>query len=642
MQIQKGLVKYKDRTDIVCTYGLTDDGKQYYFLDETSIPNGNIIASTVLVEAIDPVVVASSVGVIDKNGSVIIPFENRSIKSITPGLLLVEKANSTTPSVVEAIKLRSDPLSATKLVTTPATIKDNMNARMGNGGRFVFNDQFSEATIFDMNGNNIINNEYYSFIGLKNNEALYFSKNTVDSPVTEFSLTSGGFVEPPIPSATNEPLDVKNTEVTQEIIDGAMVAQENVENKFGGDITAADFENMMVNHEESQVMVDNTLPPDSLSAEKIIAEEEKVVETPTQENSFDASVTTTLDNEKEVYNGFSPADVVVDVTNTHVEVPSLPTEHAQEEKVDKASEDVVSESTDSTKNVDISPVEESVKTDEAPNVETPVEEKMFDSYAPTEEAIELPISTPNIDKKDEEIVVEKSMDVNVDSEKTGEDDSENLVAFDFGDNINYSSDLKQTNIVSDVHGDNDLEDDSLFSSLVQEQEKQVEESVSNFKKDLLDIDLESDIFADSTLHADRIVQDSYGEVSSKNGSNDTMFEDVATTMANLINLNRTQKEKIAAYEEKFEQISATHKKVVEKARSQIREMEVLKAKLKNYETIVTKLESKIQVLDNKVHDQERVISSQTNELESLRPQIEGKKELARVLADAQSLLDQAA
>ena len=34
MQIQKGLVKYKDRTDIVCTYGIANDGKQYYFLEK--------------------------------------------------------------------------------------------------------------------------------------------------------------------------------------------------------------------------------------------------------------------------------------------------------------------------------------------------------------------------------------------------------------------------------------------------------------------------------------------------------------------------------------------------------------------------------------------------------------------------------
>ena len=78
MQIQKGLVKYKDRSDIVCTYGLTEEGRQYYFLDNTSMTNGNIIASTVLVEAIDPVAVASAVGVIDSNGTVVIPFENKA------------------------------------------------------------------------------------------------------------------------------------------------------------------------------------------------------------------------------------------------------------------------------------------------------------------------------------------------------------------------------------------------------------------------------------------------------------------------------------------------------------------------------------------------------------------------------------
>ena len=62
---------------------------------------------------------------------------------------------------------------------------------------------------------------------------------------------------------------------------------------------------------------------------------------------------------------------------------------------------------------------------------------------------------------------------------------------------------------------------------------------------------------------------------------------------------------------------------------------------KNYETIVTKLEAKIQVLENKVYDQDKVIASQSRELESLRPQVEGKEELARILADAQNLLDQA-
>ena len=241
MQIQKGLVKYKDRNDILCTYGLTEEGRQYYFLDNTSMSNGNIIASTVLVEAIDPVVVASSIGVIDANGTVVVPFENKSIKPIMDGLLLVEIANSTTPSVVEANSMRSDPLAATKLVTTPAGIKEKINAKMGAEGRFVFNDQFSEATICDYSGNNILDNQYFSFIAIKNNETLYLSKNTADSPVLEYSITNHMFVA----QAEEAPLDVQNTEVTQETIDGAMQAEEKVVGFNADDITAKDFESVM-------------------------------------------------------------------------------------------------------------------------------------------------------------------------------------------------------------------------------------------------------------------------------------------------------------------------------------------------------------------------------------------------------------
>ena len=166
MQVQKGLVKYKDRSDFLCTYGITEDGKTYYFLDGQAIPNGNIVATTVLVEAIDPLAMASSIGLIDANGNVIIPFENKAIKTIANDLLLVEKATPVTESVIEAIELRSDPQSASRLVTTPAVIKENMNAKMGAEGRFVFNDQFSEATICDINGNNLVDGELYSFVGV--------------------------------------------------------------------------------------------------------------------------------------------------------------------------------------------------------------------------------------------------------------------------------------------------------------------------------------------------------------------------------------------------------------------------------------------------------------------------------------------
>ena len=560
MQIQKGLVKYKDRTDIVCTYGLTEDGKQYYFLDDNSIPNGNIIASTALVEAIDPVVVASSVGVIDSKGNVIIPFENRTIKPIAQGLLLVESANPTTPSVLEAIKLRSDPLSATKLVTTPATIKDNMNARMGNGGRFVFNDQFSEATIYDADGNNLINNEYYSFIGLKNNETLFFSKNTVDSEVKEFSLTSRKFIRSSSSNEENGSLDVKNTAITQDVIDNAMTSTSPLENSFGNDdITAADFEDMAGSGDDSQVMVDNTIPPESMSSVDVNTEVEAVSES---------------HNEVKEYNGFNPADVANDVTNT-VNVNS-------------------SELVDSN-DVNTSSVDEGRESDSDADNSDGLEENQGLSDNVEDAAA--------IDLSDSKVIPENNA----------------MMEFDFGDNINYSG-------------------FSLEDGVNKSDEE--EAVVSDFKNSLFDMDLDSDIFAESTLQADQISLDSYVDSNVRVGSKDTIIEDVASTLANLISLNKTQKEKIVSYEEKFEQMSVAHKKLVDRAKTQIRDIELLKSKINNYENIVDRLESKIQSLESKIRDQERLISSQKSELESLRPQIEGKKELARILADAQTLLEQ--
>ena len=217
MQIQRGLVKYKDRSDIICTYGVTDNGNQYYFLDDTKLANGNIIVSTTLLESVDPLAVASHIGVIDSEGNEVIPCNNKTIKPISSDILLVEKANPESPNVLESLRQREDPAFATKLVTTPAAIKDNMNKLMGVDGRFVFNDQFSEATICDIDGKNLINNEYYSFISA-NDEKIFFSKNIEGSQVIEYPLypVNEEKVEEEAPT-----LNVETTSVTQDYCRGS-------------------------------------------------------------------------------------------------------------------------------------------------------------------------------------------------------------------------------------------------------------------------------------------------------------------------------------------------------------------------------------------------------------------------------------
>lgn len=226
MQIQRGLVKYKDRSDIICTYGVSPSGVQYYFLDEAKLPNGNIIVTTTLLEAVDPVAMATHVGVIDPDGNVVIQCVNKSIKPISSDILLVEKAQPTSQNVLDSIKLREDPNSATKLVTTPATVKDNINKVMGSNGRFVFNDQFSEASIYDIDGNNLVNDELYSFIGV-DDKKIYFSKNTIDSEVIEYSL-DGGLND----SNDDVPkLNVETTDITKDVIEKALNDDENTDSE---------------------------------------------------------------------------------------------------------------------------------------------------------------------------------------------------------------------------------------------------------------------------------------------------------------------------------------------------------------------------------------------------------------------------
>ena len=224
MKILKGNVKYKDRNDIVCTYGITDNNTAYYFMDSTDtkkFTNGNRIATTLLVEAIDPMVKASNIGVIDPEGNVVIPFENKSIRPVDDNVVIVENSNPVSESVIEAINLRNDPLSATKLVSTPATIKERLNQQMGVEGKYLFNDQFSEATLYDINGNNLINDDRYSFIAQANGK-LYMSKNVADSVINEYSLIPSEIQNNNVVSNDGQAIDISASMVDQNVVENAM------------------------------------------------------------------------------------------------------------------------------------------------------------------------------------------------------------------------------------------------------------------------------------------------------------------------------------------------------------------------------------------------------------------------------------
>lgn len=225
MKIQKGLVKDQGYPDVVCSYGTCDNGAIYYFIENGTLSNGNIIATTNLKEAIGHAQ-NTSLGLINSNGDILIPFENRILRIINNDLLLVERNNPVSQNVVDAMKDRADPLAANKLVTTAADIKDRMNAKMGRDGKFLYNNQFGEASIFDINGNRVID-EYYSYIAMYD-DTIYYSKNMKDDPIFEYSIHApiqnnnqniDNNTLNEVSSQNNMPLNVADTGVTKEEID---------------------------------------------------------------------------------------------------------------------------------------------------------------------------------------------------------------------------------------------------------------------------------------------------------------------------------------------------------------------------------------------------------------------------------------
>jgi hypothetical protein len=191
-----------------------------------------------------------------------------------------------------------------------------------------------------------------------------------------------------------------------------------------------------------------------------------------------------------------------------------------------------------------------------------------------------------------------------------------------------------TNSLDDLsydYGDNT----TVFDNMVDEVNKHELSSVHD----------DTDVFKDSLIHPDKMdINDSYMDSYYDHDLNitsdgDTIMSDVAKSMTNLIKQNKEQRSIIDEYQTNIEKLNASRRNIIEKAKAQEQKIEILSDKVKNYEFIVNKVDSKNQLLEKKVHDQERLIINQRHELDVLRSQLQGKEDLVKLLADAKTLLD---
>lgn len=237
MEILKGMVREKGFEDKECTYMKTDDGKQFYFIENFQLSNGNIIACSDLSQGVGNKP-RETLGVITPRGDVIIPFENKMIKPLENNLLLVEKNTPTTPNVAEALAKKADPQAATSYMNDANTIKSQLKSVMAGGENYVFDNPFSEAALYTLEGVNV-GGDYFSFIGKSGND-YYLSTNIVGSSILKYdssvNMNNGNTNKEMIPNNSENTINqsdnvgndnVANSDVEQQAVNI------NVDNQVG-------------------------------------------------------------------------------------------------------------------------------------------------------------------------------------------------------------------------------------------------------------------------------------------------------------------------------------------------------------------------------------------------------------------------
>lgn len=184
MQIMKGIVKDDGYKPTEVTYAKIDENTIYYFMEDGDLPNRNIIATTVLKEAIEHAP-ATSLGLINEKGQVLIPFEHKSMKKIKDNLILAERNVPKSQNVVDAMNNKTNQQYVTALEQNAQYIKQQLTNAMGMSGDFIFDNPYSEAAIYTMDGLNV-GGDYFSFISEMNSN-YYFSTNIKNSSIIKFN-----------------------------------------------------------------------------------------------------------------------------------------------------------------------------------------------------------------------------------------------------------------------------------------------------------------------------------------------------------------------------------------------------------------------------------------------------------------------
>ena len=605
MKILRANVAYRGDNNIVITYGETETAdnqkKAYYFLDtkdKERFTNGNRIATTNYYEVVDPIAFPpANVGVVDPEGNEVIPFVNKLIKPVNDNVIIVENASPVSESVKEAIKVKDDASNATMLVSTAAAIKEKLNKQMGGEGTYLFNNQFSEATVYDINGNNLVNNETYSYIATANNK-LYLSKNVADSVINEYPLVPSAVQSNDVENVASQPIDLSATSVDQNVIENAMASATSETPVSSNDMNL-----------ENNVAV----PAVPAGSETSVQAETSVAEAPVQ-----AEVAPETDVQAEVPVDAAPVQAeVAPETDVQAENP-VDASPAQEEVTPET--DVQAEVP-----VDAAPVQEEVTPETDLQAEVPVDAApVQEEVAPeTDVQAEIPVDAAPVQEEvapetdlqaeapvDEETSIENEEDIN----NIFEENNSNISESD-----SFTDSEKDDFVASEINPDFNNDDYSGFNDIKTDK--------------IVNMD---DYYNESSSYSDF---DSYSYDSNFDYEGSSMLADVEKSINGLVSKTNS------LVRENLELKSQNKAKddSINKLRNDLSGIEnrnkSLTAMLRESSSSKERLESKNRLLEQKNHELERLNSMQTREINSLKQKMAGIQDIVRLLDNARSQID---
>ena len=664
MEILKGMVREKGFEDKECTYMKTDDGKQFYFIENFQLSNGNIIACSDLSQGVGNKP-RETLGVITPRGDVIIPFENKMIKPLENNLLLVEKNTPTTPNVADALAKKDDPQAATSYMNDANTIKSQLKSVMAGGENYVFDNPFSEAALYTLEGVNVGGN-YFSFIGQSGND-YYLSTNIVGSSILKYDSSVNMNSE-----NTNKEMSTSNQENT--VDQASSVPTATNDNAVSSSNQQQDVNSV------SNDQIGNQNSESSLNQEPLVPNieiplqlQQQVEDTPSKEGeaalpSVDSSNvnsdTVSVPNdssdqaqEQEVNPTTAPTDTTseeIPKTELNIDLPlSDVLEENSQDTVANATDDNVTSTDDTNQkdsmvNIDGAnlPNDNSSESDNTDltneGIQIPstdqVEEGDSDAAVSNENqsSESLNISSVNMEETEEgDTKTDNSVDGGVDTESQLSE-NEDSTPFEENDNPSENTDEEEENDTEEdpsVDGGVDIE-----SQLPDNEDSTSLEENENSSENMDGVGKENFSEENSLEKEEENEEESYEEYQEDELTNPVII-DATNTIRKLLEENRKQREIIDRQDSEIETLASSNSILKENNDSKSKEIISLRnsmAKYRNQNSTLSRENNNLKATNTR---QEELIENLKSQNITLKEQVAGITALGNAVKEATTVIE---